>query len=138
MELQVPQRDVARHLGLFMYCCTHMFNFPYSSFNPTTFTRNPLAHLATPFRGNHDTGLRMHSHFSTLEPPIGGKFPKETYDNIISEVQRILTSMSLMAHTMQNLDALSVESRHSGLGSDAPQMAQLAETALKSADFISH
>ena len=64
-------------------------------------------------------GLRMHSHFGTFEPPIGGKFPKETYDNII-EVQRILTNMSLMAHTTQNLDAHSVELRHLGLGSDAP------------------
>ncbi|CEJ61560.1 hypothetical protein PMG11_10089 [Penicillium brasilianum] len=83
-------------------------------------------------------GLRMHSHFSTFEPPIGGKFPKETYDNIISEIQRILTSMSLMAHTTQNLDALSVESENSGDNSDRPWMAQLAEIALKSADFNSH
>lgn len=84
------------------------------------------------------TGLRMHSHFSTYEPPIGGKFPKEIYDNIISEIQRILTSMSLMAHTTQNLDALSVESENLEHESDAPWMAQLAEIALKSADFNSH
>ncbi|OQD89943.1 hypothetical protein PENANT_c002G04673 [Penicillium antarcticum] len=32
------------------------------------------------------TGLRAHSHFSTFEPPIGGKFPKETYDSIIAEI----------------------------------------------------
>ncbi|KAF3402071.1 hypothetical protein F1880_009843 [Penicillium rolfsii] len=84
------------------------------------------------------TGLRMHSHFSTFEPPIGGKFPRETYDSIISEIQRILTSMSLMAHTTQNLDALSIESENSELKSDAPWKAQLAEIALKSADFNSH
>lgn len=83
-------------------------------------------------------GLRMHSHFSAFEPPIGGKFPKETYDNIISEVQRILTSMSLMAHTTQNLDALAVESEHSGHGSDPPWMSHFAEIAQKSADFNSH
>jgi hypothetical protein len=84
------------------------------------------------------TGLRMHSHFSTFEPPIGGKFPKEIYDNIISEIQRILTSMSLMAHTTQDLDALSVETENSEHESSAPWMAQLAEIALKSADFNSH
>lgn len=81
--------------------------------------------------------LRMHSHFSTFEPPIGGKFPKQIYDNIICEIQRILTSMSLMAHTAQGLDALAVESEHSGHEGDSQWMARLAEIALKSADFNS-
>ncbi|KAJ5819558.1 hypothetical protein N7474_005149 [Penicillium riverlandense] len=84
------------------------------------------------------TALRMHSHFSTYEPPIGGKFPKQVYDNIIAEIQRILTSMSLMAHTTQKLDALSVDSEPSEHESDSQWMAQLAEIALKSADFNSH
>ncbi|KAJ5691878.1 hypothetical protein N7462_001301 [Penicillium macrosclerotiorum] len=84
------------------------------------------------------TGLRMHSHFSTFEPPIGGKFPKEIYDKIISEIQRILTSMSLMAHTTQSLEGLSIESEHSGHETDDQWMSQLAEIALKSADFNSH
>lgn len=82
--------------------------------------------------------LRMHSHFSTFEPPIGGKFPKKVYDDIISEIQRILTSMSLMAHTTQCLEVLSVESEHSENGDDNQWMAQLADIALKSADFNSH
>ncbi|KAJ5375976.1 hypothetical protein N7509_012862 [Penicillium cosmopolitanum] len=82
--------------------------------------------------------LRMHSHFSTFEPPIGGKFPKKVYDDIISEIQRILTSMSLMAHTTQCLDLLSVESEHAGHKGDDQWMARLAEIALKSADFNSH
>lgn len=82
------------------------------------------------------TGLRMHSHFSTFEPPIGGKFPKQTYDNIIAEIQRILTSMSLMAHTTQSLDALSIEPDQRNDGDK--WKSQLAEIALKSADFNSH
>ncbi|PWY75463.1 MFS transporter [Aspergillus heteromorphus CBS 117.55] len=53
--------------------------------------------------------LRMHSHFSTFEPPIGGKFPKETYDRIIAQIQRVLMSMALMAQTTQTLDALAVK-----------------------------
>ncbi|EAW13475.1 uncharacterized protein ACLA_055220 [Aspergillus clavatus NRRL 1] len=53
--------------------------------------------------------LRAHSHFSTFEPPIGGKFPKPVYDRIIAEIQRILTSMALMAHTTQNLDVIAVD-----------------------------
>ncbi|KAJ5116868.1 hypothetical protein N7456_001216 [Penicillium angulare] len=90
------------------------------------------------------TGLRMHSHFSTFEPPIGGKFPKPIYDNIISEIQRILTSMSLMAHITQTLDALSVEpeSSPSPDPSSDPHgeewKSRLAEIALKSTDFNSH
>lgn len=52
------------------------------------------------------TGLRMHSHFSAYEPVIGGRFPKQTYDNIMCEVQRILNSMSLMTNTVQNLEGL--------------------------------
>jgi hypothetical protein len=86
------------------------------------------------------TGLRAHSHFSTFEPPIGGKFPKETYDNIIAEIQRILTSMSLMAHTTQSLEALVVDSESSGQdgNEDDQWMQRLAEIALKSDDFNSH
>jgi hypothetical protein len=84
------------------------------------------------------TGLRAHSHFSTFEPPIGGKFPKETYDSIIAEIQRILTSMSLMAHTTQSLEELAVDSETSGQDDDNQWMGRLAEIALKSDDFNSH
>lgn len=83
--------------------------------------------------------LRMHSHFSTFEPPIGGKFPKKVYDDIISEIQRILTSMSLMAHTTQCLNVLSLESsEQAGQKHDDQWMARMAEVALKSTDFNSH
>ncbi|KAJ5216746.1 uncharacterized protein N7469_011611 [Penicillium citrinum] len=80
--------------------------------------------------------LRMHSHFSTFEPPIGGKFPKKTYDDIISEVQCILTSMSLMAHTTQGLETGSVDGNN--YQKTDPWRARLADIALKSADFNSH
>ncbi|CAG7963992.1 unnamed protein product [Penicillium olsonii] len=83
------------------------------------------------------TSLRAHSHFTTYEPPIGGKFPKATYDSIVSEIQRILTSMSLMAHTTQSLEALVVESDTSP-ETDNQWMSRLAEIALKSTDFNSH
>ncbi|KAE8381971.1 hypothetical protein BDV26DRAFT_300451 [Aspergillus bertholletiae] len=81
--------------------------------------------------------LRMHSHFSAYEPPIGGKFPKATYDHIISEIQRILTSMALMTHTTQHL---SIMSRESGSARDSTErwVSQLASIALQSADFHSH
>ncbi|KAJ5667774.1 uncharacterized protein N7477_006344 [Penicillium maclennaniae] len=81
-------------------------------------------------------GLRMHSHFSTFEPPIGGKFPKKTYDDMIAEIQRILTSMSLMAHTAQSLETLSI--KHSSEKREDHWMARMAEIALKSTDFNSH
>lgn len=92
------------------------------------------------------TALRMHSHFSTFEPPIGGKFPKKIYDDIIAEIQRILTCMSLMAHTAQSLEVLSIEHTQSLSASQSSEsekkenawMAQMASIALKSADFNSH
>ncbi|KAJ5101335.1 hypothetical protein NUU61_003557 [Penicillium alfredii] len=92
------------------------------------------------------TGLRMHSHFSTFEPAVGGKFPKEIYDNIISEIQCILTSMSLMAHTTQSLDAFSMESDSDDATPDTAALpgnenrwkTQLSEIALASTDFNSH
>ncbi|KAE8143677.1 hypothetical protein BDV38DRAFT_276763 [Aspergillus pseudotamarii] len=81
--------------------------------------------------------LRTHSHFSTYEPPIGGKFPKATYDHIISEIQRMLTSMALMAHTTQHLNLVSRESE-SSRDSEERWVSQLASIALQSADFHSH
>ncbi|RAH69061.1 uncharacterized protein BO66DRAFT_325161 [Aspergillus aculeatinus CBS 121060] len=84
--------------------------------------------------------LRMHSHFSTFEPPIGGRFPKPTYDRIIGQIQRTLTSMALMAHTTQTLDALSIDSQP-GAGSNSEEnkwVARLASIALQSAGFRSH
>ncbi|KAF9886365.1 hypothetical protein FE257_011510 [Aspergillus nanangensis] len=81
--------------------------------------------------------LRMHSHFTTFEPAIGGKFPKAVYDSIISEVQRMLTSMALMAQTTQNLGALTLDSP-SSQEAENKWVARLAEVALNSADFRSH
>lgn len=82
--------------------------------------------------------LRTHSHFSAFEPPIGGKFPHQTYDNIIAGIQRIHTSMSLMAHTTQNLEALSVESDDPSQENNNKWISHFAETARQSADFNSH
>ncbi|KAF3491312.1 uncharacterized protein GIQ15_00829 [Arthroderma uncinatum] len=50
--------------------------------------------------------LRVFSDFTRYEPPIGGRFPKETYDNIISAIQTILTSMDLMALATRNLERM--------------------------------
>ena len=79
--------------------------------------------------------LRVHSHFTTFEPAIGGKFPKQVYDNIILEIQRILTNMSLMAHTTQNLKTLSFESQGgNSMSEDDKWISQLARIALESAE----
>lgn len=50
--------------------------------------------------------IRGHIEFTKYEPPIGGRFPKETYDNISSEIQTILTSMALMAHVTRNVETM--------------------------------
>lgn len=85
--------------------------------------------------------LRMHSNFTTFEPAIGGKFPKPVYDTIIAETQRILTSMALMAHTTQNLNALSATTTTNEQNPDNNNntwVLRLAEIALESKDFRSH
>ncbi|GFN10972.1 hypothetical protein AtubIFM54640_007366 [Aspergillus tubingensis] len=87
--------------------------------------------------------LRMHSHFSSFEPPIGGKFPRATYDEIISQIQRMLTSMALMAHTTQNMDALSTTTTtnstdNSDNNNNNKWISRLASIALQSSGFKSH
>ncbi|KAE8153581.1 hypothetical protein BDV25DRAFT_21682 [Aspergillus avenaceus] len=81
--------------------------------------------------------VRMHSHFSAFEPPIGGKFPRVIYDNIISDIQRMLTNMALMTHTTQNLNTSAAQSGCSN-NPDGRWVLHLASIALQSADFNSH
>jgi hypothetical protein len=50
--------------------------------------------------------LRNHSWFTKFEPSVGGKFPKRIYDDITSEIQNALSSMSLMVKTTQSLEKL--------------------------------
>lgn len=92
--------------------------------------------------------LRTHSHFTKFEPPIGGKFPKKTYDNLIAEAQRLLTSMSLMVSTTQNLERqypsnqISQESTATATAEDTNEeekwISHLARIAFRSSDFKSH
>ena len=82
--------------------------------------------------------LRMHSHFSTFEPAIGGKFPKSIYDAIISETQRIVTSMALMAQTTQNVNSLSRNLSEETENAHKRWASRLAGIALDSEDFKSH
>lgn len=53
------------------------------------------------------TNLRTNSRFAEYEPTIGGRFPKKTYDTICNEVQTILISMDLMAHSTRDLERMS-------------------------------
>lgn len=84
--------------------------------------------------------LRTHNHFSTFEPPIGGKFPKGIYDDIIAGIQGMLTSMSLMAYTAQSLNTLPSKSQEEAPGMDVRNewMKQLAVIASESSEFNSH
>ncbi|KAL4902696.1 hypothetical protein BDW74DRAFT_180398 [Aspergillus multicolor] len=96
------------------------------------------------------TKLRTLSHFSTFEPPIGGKFPKEKYDAIIEETQRMFISMALMSQTAQSLHLQpqsqppSLLTRGASENADAQDQdsnnwsRRLATIALQSADFKSH
>lgn len=55
------------------------------------------------------TTLQTHSYFTIYEPAVGGKFPKSTYDHIISEVQNVAISIALKAQTAKGLDDLSTQ-----------------------------
>ena len=52
------------------------------------------------------SNLRINGEFTKYEPTIGGRFPKESYDKICDEVQMILISMDLMAHSTRDLDSM--------------------------------
>ena len=82
--------------------------------------------------------LRMHSHFTTFEPPNSGKFPRSIYDSIIAETQRMLTSMALMAHTTQTLDAnLPSTEQYEDPENKNKWISRLASIALQSTAFRS-
>lgn len=76
------------------------------------------------------TAMRSFSQFTVYEPPVGGKFPKSTYDKIISEIQSIVISMALMAKIPESL------------GGSAQQQGQAwlrrLATVIESTDFNSH
>ena len=46
--------------------------------------------------------LSQHSEWQKWEPAIGGKFPKETYDEIILRINRIVAYLTLMSYTTSN------------------------------------
>lgn len=76
------------------------------------------------------TAMRMFCQFTIYEPPVGGKFPKSTYDSIISEIQSIVISMALMAKIPEGVKEMSGQQEQKWLrqlGSD-----------IKSTDFNSH
>ncbi|KAL3457126.1 MFS transporter [Aspergillus heterothallicus] len=89
--------------------------------------------------------LRTLSHFSRFEPPVGGRFPKAAYDNIIAEIQRVLVSMALMARTAQSLETPSaatlvdeVDAHEYEHEHELRWSTRLATIALESTAFKSH
>lgn len=85
--------------------------------------------------------LKMHSHFATYEPPVGGKFPAQIYGSMIGATQQCLSTVALMAHIGRTIS--SETSRKSGSDSIGPDgtsewVSNLAAAALKSTDFQSH
>ncbi|PKS04890.1 hypothetical protein jhhlp_008254 [Lomentospora prolificans] len=88
--------------------------------------------------------LKMHSHFATYEPPVGGKFPARIYDGMIAATQQSLSIVTLMAHIGRTMSFET--SRHSASDSVGPRatdgtsewVSNLAAAALESTDFQSH
>lgn len=48
--------------------------------------------------------LREHSSFTVWEPTFGGKFPKQTYDELIAHVQSLFNYMSLINFSAQEFE----------------------------------
>jgi hypothetical protein len=76
------------------------------------------------------TAMRSFSQFTVYEPPVGGRFPKSTYDSIISDIQSIVISMALMAKIPEGLMGLPSQQEQKWL--------RLLATAIDSTDFHSH
>jgi hypothetical protein len=74
--------------------------------------------------------MALLSRFTIYEPPLGGKFPRATYDRIITEIQTIVISMALMVHTTKDLGGLSTQREERWLH-------HLARV-IKSTDFNAH
>ncbi|KAI9375034.1 MFS transporter [Aspergillus egyptiacus] len=82
------------------------------------------------------SSLRLLRYFSLFEPSIGGKFPTATYDQIISEIQRMLISLALMAQITQSLGAVTGE--NPARTAEDKWASRLASIALQSEGFKSH
>jgi Aromatic acid exporter family member 2 len=76
------------------------------------------------------TALWTYHNFTVYEPPVGGKFPKATYDRIVSGVQTIVISMALMVQTTRGLNELSTQTEERWL--------RRLANVIKSADFNAH
>lgn len=54
-------------------------------------------------------GLRTHSAFLKYDVPIGGRFPKKTYDKIIGRIQDIFNFMSLISYASQTFSEMNAQ-----------------------------
>ena len=86
--------------------------------------------------------LKMHSHFATYEPPVGGKFPSRIYESMIGATQQSLSIVALMAHMGRTLSAEtsreSISDAVSAVNGTTEWVSNLAAAALQSTDFQSH
>jgi hypothetical protein len=76
------------------------------------------------------TAMRMFSQHTVYELPVGGKFPKSTYDSIISEIQSIVISMALMAKIPEGLKGIT--------GQPEGEWLRQLSSVIESTNFNSH
>lgn len=76
------------------------------------------------------TALRAQSNFTRFDFPLGGRFPVSTYNNIASEVQTAMMSMTLMAYLIP-------KSHHPTTSTKITWLQSLART-IESTNFNSH
>jgi len=77
------------------------------------------------------TAMRSLSQLTVYEPPVGGKFPKSTYDTIISDIQSVLISMALMAKIPESPGVTFSEQQEQ-------EWLQRLAAVIESTDFNSH
>lgn len=83
--------------------------------------------------------LREHSALSRFEPTIGGEFPRQLYDQIIIEVDALLSHVNLIAHAAMTLSSNTTDTPDTT--SSATSSESWKHTLghhFRSADFTSH
>ncbi|MBE3047906.1 hypothetical protein IMZ48_36425 [Candidatus Bathyarchaeota archaeon] len=135
----------AMHATIELWITSHQNPPTPGAANPVTYPQEELRAIVADLYKNQVKSLealKMHNHFATYEPPVGGKFPARIYDGMIAATQQSLSIVALMAHIGRTMSSES--SRQGASDSTGPAestdewVSNLAAAALRSTDFQSH
>ncbi|KAK5216438.1 hypothetical protein LTR72_010612 [Exophiala xenobiotica] len=84
--------------------------------------------------------LREHSNFTTYEPTFGGKFPKQTYDELIAHLQSLFNYMALINFSSEAFVTGTGESaagQKGGADADVGRQAQAQDESESDSEWLS-